>query len=213
MDDRSFNTCTAFAGSRRIAAGSVLDVALQVKAALNAGESAAVLVFDDRSSMPIDLDLRGDARALRRRYSLADSEAHEAEPAAVATALTDAPKRGPGRPKLGVTAREVTLLPRHWDWLAGQPGGASVALRKLVEQARRANAERDRRQQAQEATYRFMVAIAGNAAGFEEAVRALFAADGMAFARCIEAWPIDVRDHASRLAVSVFQQERRSESR
>src|ERR1700679_3549712 len=46
----------------------------------------------------------------------------------------DAPK--PGRPKLGVTAREVTLLPRHWDWLATQPGGASIALRRLVEDAR-----------------------------------------------------------------------------
>src|ERR1700739_3037247 len=49
----------------------------------------------------------------------------------------DAETARPGRPKLGVVAREVTLLPRHWDWLATQPGGGSVALRKLVGEARR----------------------------------------------------------------------------
>jgi len=198
MDDRSLPpACTAFAGSRRIAGGSLRDVALAVKVALDAGESGAVLVFDDRDGTPIDLDLRGDAQAIRRRYPPADNEALEADAA-------PAPKRGPGRPRLGVTSREVTLLPRHWDWLAAQPGGASVALRKLVEQARREHAGRDRRRQSCEAAYRFMAAIAGDAAGFEEATRSLFASDRAAFERGITAWPIDVRDHLLRLAAPAF---------
>ncbi len=74
--------------------------------------------------------------------------------------------RGRGRPKLGVVAREVTLLPRHWDWLNAQPGGASVALRKLVEQARRANGDADRARAAREAAYHFMSAMAGDLPAF-----------------------------------------------
>lgn len=106
--------------------------------------------------------------------------------------------RGRGRPKLGVTAREVTLLPRHWDWLAAQPGGASVALRRLVETARRSDAARARA--AQEAVYRFINAIAGNQPGHEEALRALFANDLGGFAQRIAAWPADVRAYALKLA-------------
>jgi hypothetical protein len=108
--------------------------------------------------------------------------------------------RGRGRPKLGVVAREVTLLPRHWDWLATQPGGASVALRKLVEEARRTGGDRDRSRAARDAAYHFMSAMAGNLPGFEEASRALFADDRRRFAGLIAGWPDDVRDHAVKLA-------------
>ena len=108
--------------------------------------------------------------------------------------------RGRGRPKLGVVAREITLLPRHWDWLNSQPGGASVALRKLVEEARRGSGDRDRIRSAQEAAYHFMSAIAGNLPGFEEASRALFAYDRRRFGDLIAAWPEDVRDHVIKLA-------------
>ena len=108
--------------------------------------------------------------------------------------------RGRGRPKLGVVAREVTLLPRHWDWLAAQPGGASVTLRKLVEEARRANLDRDRQRQASECAYHFMSAMAGDMAGFEEASRALFANDAAKFRQQTEAWPADVRDYVRYLA-------------
>jgi hypothetical protein len=99
-----------------------------------------------------------------------------------------------------VVAREVTLLPRHWEWLNGQPGGASVALRKLVEQARRANGDADRQRAAREAAYHFMSAMAGNLPGFEEAARALFADDRRSFAARIAAWPADIRDHIVKLA-------------
>jgi uncharacterized protein len=101
-----------------------------------------------------------------------------------------------------VVAREVTLLPRHWEWLGAQPGGASVALRKLVEEARRANGDADRARAARDAAYRFMSVMAGNLAGFEEASRALFADDRRRFVGLIAGWPGDIRDHVVRLAFS-----------
>lgn len=110
----------------------------------------------------------------------------------------------PGRPKLGVTAREVTLLPRHWEWLAAQPGGASVALRKLVKEAGRANEAKDRIKKAQASAYRFMSAVAGNLPGYEETMRALFAGQPEQFGALTEAWPVDVRDHAHRLVLRAF---------
>ena len=112
--------------------------------------------------------------------------------------------RGPGRPKLGVVAREVTLLPGHWDWLAAQPGGASVALRALVDAARNVAPEGDRRRAAQEAGYRFMQAMAGDQAGFAGACRALFAGDIGAFEEHCATWPDDVREHAGLLAADAF---------
>jgi hypothetical protein len=99
-----------------------------------------------------------------------------------------------------VVPREVTLLPRHWEWLATQPGGASVVLRKLVEEARRAGSEKDKQRRAHERAYHFMQAIAGDLPGFEEATRALFANDPARFRDLLAAWPGDVRDHAMRLA-------------
>ena len=108
--------------------------------------------------------------------------------------------RGPGRPKLGVVPREVTLLPRHWEWLGAQPGGASVALRKLVEQARRSSGGEDRIRLARESAYRFLTAIAGNLGGFEEALRALFAGERARFEAETVAWPGGVRDYALGLA-------------
>lgn len=178
----TFATCTAFVGDRLIASGGPSEVVVAVKAAHDAGE--AVLVFDDADARPVEFDLRGDLEAVLARLA----------PAAPVE------KRGPGRPKLGVTAREVTLLPRHWDWLASQPGGASVALRKLVENALREAEGPDRVRRSREAAYRFMTAVAGDQPGYEEATRMLFAGDWAAFDAVIEAWPSDVRDYARRLA-------------
>lgn len=191
--------CTAFAGARRIASGALRHVALVAQREVQAGH-APVLVFEDRSSRVIDLDLRGSSADLLRR--LAESEVPVRDEAEAAGAP---PRRGPGRPKLGVVAREVTLLPRHWQWLNAQPGGASVALRRLVEEARRTNASRDRRRAAQETAYRFMAAMAGDAPGFEEATRALFAGQAARFEEHTAAWPDDVREHAALLAVEALR--------
>jgi hypothetical protein len=159
-----------------------------------------VLIFDDLTSNVIELDLRGTPASLLQRIAAMETSA---SPAGEPTASEESARR-PGRPKLGVVAREVTLLPRHWEWLASQPGGASVALRKLVEEARRTNQGRDRRRLAQEATYRFISAMAGNEPGFEEAARALFAGNERRFAELVEPWPVDLRNHAKKLAAAAF---------
>ena len=189
--------CTAFKGPRCIAAGELADVALKAKTAVDKGEQ--VLIFDDTTSESIEVDFRGSAEDVLRR--LAQTEGNQATP--------DGP-RGPGRPKLGVVAREITLLPRHWDWLNAQPGGASVALRKLVEEARRANGGKDRVRQSQQAAYRFMSIMAGNRPGFEEATRALFAGHRDRFDQLIAPWPKDVRHHARKLAADALDAQPRA---
>jgi hypothetical protein len=172
---------TGFAGPRRIGSGPLGDILPAIKAAAEAGES--LLVFDDATARPVELDLRGDlADALSR--------------------LPAGEVKGPGRPKLGVVSREVTLLPRHWDWLAAQPGGASVALRKLVEAAARSPMEEKR--VAQEIAYRFMMAMAGDLPGLDEANRALFAGDRRRFEQETANWPPDIRDYALNQAARAF---------
>jgi hypothetical protein len=195
MDEISQRRCTAFEGARRIATGDLPVVALKAKDVLDRGARASITVFDDLTSELIEVDFRGTPDQV-----LASLGAPAADPPAPAP---EAPRRV-GRPKLGVVAREVTLLPRHWVWLNSQPGGASVALRKLVEQARRDNEGKDRVRQAQEAAYRFMSAMAGNEPGFEEALRALFAGNRERFDERVELWPIDVRDHAKKLAAAAL---------
>ncbi|WP_291270635.1 DUF2239 family protein [Geothrix sp.] len=185
MDDRLQTPCTAFEGPRRLASGPLGEVALAVKARLEAHPAAPVLLFDDETGKIVDLDLRGTAPEVLARLA----------------PIPEGP-RGRGRPKLGVEGREVTLLPRHWEWLNGQPGGASVTLRRLVEAARRTAGTG--RRPAQDRAYRFMSALAGDEPGYEEALRALYAMDAAAFAIHTAPWPADVRDHARILAHSAF---------
>ncbi len=185
MNDPQPIEFTAFVGFRRLASGSLDQVALAAKKAVDRGMQQPVLIYNDSTGRAIDIDGRGsDAEILAR----------------LACPAPPPLPRGRGRPKLGVVAREVTLLPRHWQWLSSQPGGASVAIRKLVETARRANQEIDQRRQRQEAASHFMSAMAGNLENFEEASRALFANDHARFTELIGAWPADVRDHAAKLA-------------
>ena len=193
--------CTAFEESRRIATGPLREVALKVKAVADQGRQKTILVFDDLTSELVELDLRGsDADVLDRLQASGLAEGGDVP----ATPEPEDAPRGPGRPRLGVIAREVTLLPRHWAWLGSQPGGASVALRKLVEEARRTHEGKDRARRAQEVAYRFMSAIASSLPGFEEATRALFAGDSARFDAQTQAWPPDLRSHAQGLARQAF---------
>lgn len=190
----------AFDGDHSIASGDLRDVVGAAKELLDRKETS-ILIFDGATSAPVEIDFRGTvADVLGRLPEIS------ATPAATENAALAAP-RGPGRPKLGVVAREVTLLPRHWDWLAQQSGGASVALRKLVDEARHANKDKDRIRQVQEAAYRFIAAVAGNKPHVEEATRALFAGDAAQFEACTASWPADVRDHARRLAAPAFERD------
>jgi hypothetical protein len=183
----------AFAGTRRLAEGPLDAVAGAVASWLAHEPTGSVLVFDAADSRPIDLDLRGTPEEVRARYTDASAAPVPPDGPLSSPHLT---ARGPGRPRLGVMPREVTLLPRHWEWLAEQPGGASVTLRKLVDMARSAGDARERTRRATEATYRFLLAVAGDAPGFEEAMRALFAGDRPAFESRLAGWPDDVRTHA-----------------
>lgn len=193
MDSNTGTSWIAFAKSKCIASGEPREVAIAIKNYADAHPTSSILVFDAITSVPVEIDLRGSVSAVLKRLPVPEKQKVPAETAQQIPA-------GPGRPKLGVVAREVTLLPRHWEWLAAQPGGASVALRKLVDQARRASADVDRVRQAQEAAYRFMSAMAGNEPGYEEATRALFARDLDRLRECIAKWSRDVRNHALTLA-------------
>lgn len=193
-------TCTAFDTFQRIAHGSLADVALVAKTVLLKKPEASILVFDDATGSVIDLDLRGAAADVVNR--LAGSQRAPAAQPPDEGEDSRSGGRSRGRPRLGVVAREVTLMPRHWQWLAGQRGGASAALRRLVDEARRADLGRTHVRASQERTYRFMSALAGNLAGFEEAARALFAGERERFAEHTATWPSDVRTHAFELAWS-----------
>jgi hypothetical protein len=206
MTDYLSKPCTAFEGPRILSSGPLIEVALAVK---NTSEETRttqpLLVFDDATGRAMDFDLRGTkadiiARLLQSSAATGDqSEMPQAMPEPTPDSVETTP-RGRGRPKLGVVAREVTLLPRHWDWLATQSGGASVVLRRLVDEARKAGGGQRRSRAAQEAAYHFMSAMAGNLPHFEEAIRALFAGDQEAFSERIADWPQDLRGYATKLA-------------
>lgn len=185
MNQDMQRTHTAFLEGRRLTTGPLGEVALAALRAQQAHPDANLLVFSDANGQTVDLDLRGGEEAVRARYTVA--------------APAETPK-GRGRPKLGVVAREVTLLPEHWDWLAAQPGGASVALRKLVHEARRSGGEQDRIRQARDRAYHAMSTLAGDLAGFEEASRALFAGDSERLLAQMATWPSDVRTYVLVLA-------------
>lgn len=202
--------CTAFEGSTCIASGSLRDVALATKPVVARWASSIspppVLIFDDATSEVVELDWRGSlADFLTRLNAQNHAMTLAMPPASVEEAPTPAEApRGPGRPKLGVSPREVTLLPRHWEWLARQPGGASVALRKLVETARLSSETKDRVRHCGAVTYKFMSTMAGHEAGFEEASRALFAGDHAGFAARVAPWPADVQAHLLKISTHAF---------
>jgi len=183
----SQHDCIAFVGQTRLAQGSLPEVARAIRQRLDAGELAPIAVFDAETSEPVDLDVRGtpDQAAARAEAQLISREA--------------AARVRPGRPKLGVVAREVTLLPRHWDWLGAQPGGASVTLRKLVDAARKQGHESESIRRTQDTAYHFMHAVAGDLPGFEEAARALYAWDRPKLETLIADWPPDVADHVRQI--------------
>lgn len=182
-------TFTAFAGEHLLATGSIEAVASAVCAHEDGGRPAQI--FDDATGRPVELDVRRGP------------EGAVAEFQARTGAAPPASRPGRGRPRLGVVAREVTLLPRHWDWLAEQPGGASAALRRLVEDARRASGGPEHIRHAREAAYRVMSALGGDLPGFEEASRALFAGDADKLQRETQGWPQDILQYILRLVSTV----------
>ncbi|NBT54670.1 MAG: DUF2239 family protein [Betaproteobacteria bacterium] len=205
MLDNPLKLSTAFEDHRHLLSGPLVDVALEVKAALESGSSASFLVFDDVTGAVIDLDLHGSSADVVERLSKPAHQytgrftPHISTPPATVVDEASEP-RGRGRPKLGVVGREVTLLPRQWDWLSTQAGGVSATLRRIVDDAKRSGISREQRRAMQAAAYQFMTAIAGDMTGYEEGIRALFAGDSHKLGQCMAGWPADIRAHAMSLA-------------
>jgi hypothetical protein len=185
-------TYTGFLGEAQITSGPLETVLPVLKTRFDTGENRLVLIFDDESGRQVDFDLRGTLAEVIAR-------------ATPTPALTPTPARvGPGRPKLGVVSREVSLLPSHWEWLERQPNGASAALRRLVDQAARHEPGEQRARRAMESAGRFLSAMAGNLPNYEEASRALYRANRGQFEELIGEWPQDIRQHACRMAQDAF---------
>lgn len=168
---------SAFLGARLVASGELLDVLPYLKKRFDEGKNEIVLVFDESTGKEVDFDLRG---------TLLEVVAREAAP----------PARSPGRPKLGIVSREVSLLPRHWEWLERQPNGISATLRRLIEGASKSNPEGERARDIRAGLNRFLTSMAGNRPGYEEATRALFAGDQKRFEQLVRKWPKDIRAYA-----------------
>ncbi len=198
MTDFLSTPCAAFAGVRLIARGRLADVALAAKA--TEGEGDSLVIFDEKAGEVIDLDLRGGVDEIVQRLAARAGEGAAEEQRQTGDGGGEPPRQGRGRPRLGVVAREVTLLPRHWQWLSAQPGGASQALRRLVDQARRTDAGTTEARARRDTAYTFMAALAGDLPGFEEATRALFAGDRGRLEGCMAGWPVDVGAYALDLA-------------
>lgn len=185
-------TFTAFSGQEWIVTGPLETMVRRTKERLEAEQGATLLIFEDRTGQQVDFDWTGTVDEVLARLPshplLADR-----------IAAPQANRGGPGRPKLGVVSREISLLPRHWEWLEAQTGGASAALRRLVDEARKTHAPQDRARQARDALSKFMWSMAGNLPGFEEATRALFSGDFQQLHQLIASWPIGIRGHVERL--------------
>jgi hypothetical protein len=195
-------TFTAFAGEQNIASGNIRETLLRTKEWIDHhSDRDTPVVFEDQTGNPIDFDLRGTPEEALDRLSSHPLFAGEHEPR----------RAGPGRPKLGVISREVSLLPRHWEWLEAQRGGISVTVRALVEEARKRGQSRGLARRAREATGKFMWTIAGNLPDFEEASRALYAKDDARLRSLTAAWPKDIKKHVARLVAEARRLEEEAE--
>jgi hypothetical protein len=178
---------TAFAAFTRIAKGN-LETVLRTLWEARKTESR-ILIFENATGRQVDFDLHGSLQEVLARH------------------LPRPQKKGPGRPRLGVISREISLLPRHWEWLERQPQKASGTLRRLVETARKNEGDLTRRREKLEAADRFLWSIAGDLEGCEEVSRALYAGNWSVFDELISPWPQDIRDHVSMMVQPVREAE------
>ena len=184
---------SAFTPKQCLITGSLEEAALAAFHHREGQSADSVLIFNDETCAIMDIDLSGDAELVRRKAASYPS--------------SNVPtKKGPGRPKLGVIGKEVTLLPRHWEWLASQKGGPSVTLRKLIDAARRDTQvnKQNSREHAQNLTYKFCNALAGDLPGYEEALRCLYANDQAGFSGHLTEWPVDIAGRANFLAKGIW---------
>lgn len=187
------STYTAFEGNQLICRGTLSEVVLNIKKRIGKAEDSGILIFSDSTGQTMDFNFQGSEKDVLKRLEIYVTESTAKE------------NVGPGRPKLGVVAREVSLLPRHWEWLATQPGGTSAVLRKLVDEAKKKSSGDLSIKQLQERAHRFMSVIAGDMQGYEEALRFLYRRDKENFLLQIQKWPDDVKNHAIELSNAIFE--------
>lgn len=178
---------TGFEGHRIFKRGPLGDVVLAARDLLGEDPNAPVAIYDDTTGVRLDIDYRGSADEVLAR--LADHPMVPQEEAARAR------QSGPGRPRLGVVSREVSLLPRHWEWLNYQRGGASGTLRRLVDEARRQSESHLMADRLVQSLDRFLWDMAGNFENFEEVTRAMYAGDHLLPTKLMEQWPEDIRGY------------------
>ncbi len=193
MDEQ--NTYTAFEGHKLLFRGKLHDVVLKIKKKLGKSDNSSVWIFNDLTGKIMDFNFQGSEKDVLKRLEIFSSE--DAKKAST----------GPGRPKLGVISREISLLPRHWEWLAGQPSGASATLRRLIEDAKKKSQGSHNIKQLQERSYKVMSVLAGDLGGYEEALRALYKRDEKKFYQQMKDWPQDVKDHLNELSKPIFQED------
>lgn len=183
---------TAFLGDAILAQGNLEEVVLKIKKQMGKADHSEALLFNDSTGKVMDFNFQGTREDVEKRLE-------------VYRAPDSSPSRsGPGRPKLGVVSREVSLLPRHWEWLAAQPGGVSVTLRLLIEEAKKKSESSVTIKQLQERTYQVMFTLAGDLEGYEEAVRALYKKDRKNFLEHQSSWPSDVKKYILKVAQGIF---------
>lgn len=216
METESTPTYTAFEGDTLLCKGALREVIFNIKMRLGRADNSPALIFNDATGNTMDFNFQGTEKDLLRRLEVfvgdADGKtvgktvgkADGKDDGKAESKAAAADGAGPGRPKLGVMSREVSLLPRHWEWLASQSGGASAVLRRLVDEARRKSGAAPSDKQIQERTYKFLSVMAGDLRGYEEAIRALYRKDANGFAANMEGWPPDVKRHAESLAEGLF---------
>jgi hypothetical protein len=192
------HTYTAFAEGGIVAQGPLSEVVLGVKRRIGKADHSSILIFSDDTGNTMDFNFQGTEKDVLKRLDVFVGDYREGP------GNPEAENPGPGRPKLGVVSREVSLLPRQWEWLASQSGGASAVLRRLVDEARKQASEGMSLKQIQERAYKFLSVIAGDYPGYEEAIRALYKKDKKGFVTRIAEWPEDVKAHALGLAGPAF---------
>lgn len=183
-------TYTAFEEFKIVSQGTLDDVAISVKHRLKEQGSSNILIFSDSTGRQIDLDLSGTDKQVLDRLK-------------VFTTSSVQTQSGAGRPKLGVLPREISLLPSHWEWLLNQEGGSSAVIRNLIDEKMKTQLIH-KNKIAQERTYKFLSAHAGNLPSFEDAVRFLYRKDKKKFMDQISGWPKDVLKYTLSLSSDAF---------
>ncbi len=179
---------SSFIGDRHLFTGDLKGMLSQTHAYISRHGEEGLLIFDNFSGRQIDYNFRVSLEELLGKE------------------LPPTPKKGPGRPRLGVVCGEISLLPRHWDWLQRQRQSASATIRRLIEAAMKEASPEEKTREAIDAAGKFLWTMAGNLSDFEEASRALYAQKWHILDAITAAWPEDIAKHLNMMLKATGKQ-------